>query len=120
MTGAEDFFAYMSVHWHWLVALIICFIASGAVRDAFTRWSGHRLAMVNAQAQVHAARQPAMLVPPAGQQEARPAKLVECRHYAPNVTAVLNSVTGDREAWYCQACDQQLPATWALDAGGAS
>jgi hypothetical protein len=27
---------------------------------------------------------------------------------------VLDQVTGERLAWYCQACDQQLPADWAL------
>lgn len=46
-------------------------------------------------------------------------KLDECQHYAPNVAAVLDQVTGERLAWYCQACDQQLPATWALSKGKA-
>ena len=44
-------------------------------------------------------------------------KLIQCQHYAPNVTAVLDQVTGERLAWYCQACDQQLPANWALSEG---
>ena len=79
-------------------------------------WSKHQVAVVQA---AHPAvpplvhRQPPSGPPGTAAAAAKP-KLIECQHYAPNVTAVLDQVTGERLAWYCQACDQQLPADWAL------
>jgi hypothetical protein len=115
MNGLENFFAYMAANWHWLIALIICSLVSGAIRDAFGRWSKHRIALAKAR-QPAAPPQFLQLLPPPGKaaEPPGPAKLVECQHYAPNVTAVLDQVSGERLAWYCQACDSQLPPNWAL------
>ena len=82
-------------------------------------WSKHRIAVV--QAARPAVPPLVQLQPPPGTPGTAAAavkpKLTECQHYAPNVTAVLDQVTGERLAWYCQACDQQLPANWALSEG---
>lgn len=105
--------------WHWLIVWIVLGMVGGSVRSAFRVWSKHRIAVVQA---AHPAVPPsAQLQPPPGIPGTAAAavkpKLVECQHYAPNVTAVLDQVTGERLAWYCQACDQQLPASWALSEG---
>ena len=107
---------WLLTDWHWLIIWIVLGMAGGSAKSAFTVWSKHRIAVVRAA-------RPA--VPPLVQRQPPPGtsgtaaaavkpKLAECQHYAPNVTAVLDQVTGERLAWYCQACDQQLPANWAV------
>lgn len=112
---------WLLIDWHWLIIWIVLGIAGGSVNSAFKAWSKHRIAVV--QAAHPAVSPPAQLQPPPGilgtAAAAVKPKLDECQHYAPNVTAVLDQVTGERLAWYCQACDQQLPATWALSKGKA-
>ena len=61
LNSLEAFFAYMATDWHWLIALVICSMISGAVKGAFTMWSRHRIAMVKA-------RRPVIL-PSAGDRE---------------------------------------------------
>ena len=41
--------------------------------------------------------------------------LAECKHRPSDVVPVLSD--GRRVAWYCGACDRQLPATYALEPG---
>ena len=110
---------WLLIDWHWLIIWIVLGIVGGSVKSAFTVWSKHRIAVV--QAATPAVSPLGQLQPPPGTPGTAPAavkpKLVECQHYAPNVTAVLDQVTGERLAWYCQACDQQLPGNWALSEG---
>jgi len=99
--------------WHWLIIWIVLAMAAGSVKSAFQAWSRHRIEVIQAA-------RPA--VPPPGTPGTAAAvtpKLARCQHHAPNVTAVLDQVTGERLTWYCQACDQQLPASWALTEGEA-
>jgi hypothetical protein len=107
---------WLLTDWHWLIIWIVLGMAAGSVNGAFKAWSKHRIAVVQA---AHPAVLPLVQLQPAPATAGPSAaavepKLVECQHYAPNVTAVLDHVTCERHAWYCQACDQQLPASWAL------
>ena len=97
---------WLLIDWHWLIIWIVLGMAGGSVKSAFRVWSKHRIAVVQA---AHPAVPVAAVKP----------RLDECQHYAPNVTAVLDQATGERLAWYCQACDQQLAASWALSQGEA-
>ena len=110
---------WLLIDWHWLIIWIVLGMAGGPVKSAFKVWSKHRIAVV--QAARPAVPPLVQLQPPPGTPGTAAAavkpKLTECQHYAPNVTAVLDQVTGERLAWYCQACDQQLPANWALSEG---
>jgi len=106
---------WLLVDWHWLITWIVLGMAGGSVKRAFKVWSKHQIAVVQA---AHPAVPPLVQrrppSGPSGTAAAAKPKLIECQHYAPNVTAVLDQVTGEWLAWYCQACDQQLPAGWAL------
>jgi len=109
---------WLLIDWHWLIIWIVLGMAGGPVKSAFKVWSKHRIAVV--QAARPAVPPLVQLQPPGTPGTAATAvkpKLIQCQHYAPNVTAVLDQVTGERLAWYCQACDQQLPANWALSEG---
>jgi hypothetical protein len=96
-----------------LIVLIVGGI-SDSIRKAIKNHREHQLALTRAR---HPA--PMVLAPPPGQQAPPelPARAQECPHFAPNVKAVLDEISGERQAWLCLACDTQLPAEWAISPG---
>ena len=111
--GTASTVADFIVGYWWLAFIIIPIIGTclEGVRDFFldgiTDFMAirhrHRMAEIKAQMKLLArhsalAEQPTVLSP--------------CRHHQP--VAVLNEVTGKREAWLCRDCEAQLPADWAI------